>query len=83
MQGLQGGVTILCGGSFVHVPEALHGRDVALDALFGNVEFGNEAQQATVVTVEEHRAAVVALQVKTHQETSPQHSHPALLLCKP
>lgn len=60
MQGLQGGVTILCGGSFVHVPEALHGRDVALDALFGNVEFGNEAQQATVVTVEEHRAAVVA-----------------------
>lgn len=35
---VQGSVAVLCGGSLVHVPETLHGGDVPLDALLGEVE---------------------------------------------
>lgn len=65
VQSLQGSVTIFCGGSFVHISEALHGRDVALDALFWNVQFRNEGQQATLITVKKHGAAIMALQPHT------------------
>lgn len=38
VQCVQGSVAVLGGGSLVHVPEALHGGDVSLDALLGEVE---------------------------------------------
>lgn len=38
VQCVQGSVAVLGGGSLVHVPEALHGGDVPLDALLGEVE---------------------------------------------
>lgn len=39
VQCVQCSVAVLSGGSLVHVPEALHGGDVPLDALLGEVEF--------------------------------------------
>ena len=44
----------------VHVAEALHGRHVALDALFRDVQLGDKGQAAVVVVVKEHGAAIVA-----------------------
>lgn len=38
VQCIQGSVAVLGGGSLVHVPEALHGGDVPLDTLLGEVE---------------------------------------------
>lgn len=61
VQRLQGRVAVLSRGPLVHVAEALHGGHVALDALFWNVQFGDEGQAATVIVVKEHRAAVMAL----------------------
>lgn len=39
VQCVQRSVAVLGGGALVHVPEALHGRDVPLDTLLGEVEF--------------------------------------------
>lgn len=61
MQCVQGSVAVLSGGSLVHVPEALHGRDVPLDALLGEVELCHKCQCSTVVATEQHRATVVTL----------------------
>lgn len=61
MQGLQSAIAVLRGGSLVHVAEALHGRDVALDALLWNVQLGNKGQGAAVIEIEQHWTAVVAL----------------------
>lgn len=38
VQCVQCSVAVLGGGSLVHVPEALHGRDVPLDTLLGQVK---------------------------------------------
>ena len=61
MQRLQGRVAVLGRGPLVHVAEALHGRHVALDALFGYVQLGDEGQAAAVVVVKKHGAAIMAL----------------------
>lgn len=58
---VQGSVAVLSGGSLVHVPEALHGRDVPLDALLGEVELRDKRQRPTIIATEKHGAAVVAL----------------------
>lgn len=39
VQCVQRSVAVLGGGALVHVPEALHGRDVPLNTLLGEVEF--------------------------------------------
>lgn len=65
MQCVQGSVAVLGGGSLVHVPEALHGRDVPLDTLLGEVELRHKCQRSTVVATEQHGATVVALKTQT------------------
>lgn len=65
MQCVQGSVAVLSGGSLVHVPEALHGRDVPLDALLGEVELCHKRQRSTVVATEQHWATVVTLKRET------------------
>ena len=65
VQCVQGSVAVLRGGSLVHVPEALHGRDVPRDALLGQVQLGHEGQRAGIVATEQHGAAVVALDTET------------------
>lgn len=62
VHGLQGAVAVLCGGLLVHVAEALHGGDVALDALLWNIQLGNKGQGPAVIETEQHWAAVMALQ---------------------
>ena len=61
MQRLRGRVAVLGRGRLVHVAEVLHDRQVALDALFGDVQLGDEGQAAAVVVVKQHGAAIVAL----------------------
>lgn len=63
VQCVQRSVAVLGGGALVHVPEALHGRDVPLDTLLGEVEFGHEGQRPAVITTEKHGATVVALKM--------------------
>lgn len=75
VQGLQGAVAILCGGSLVHVAEALHGGDVALDALLWNVQLGNKGEGPTIIKTEQHWAAVVALQQEREHKVSMQLCH--------
>ena len=65
VQCVQGSVAVLRGGSLIHVPEALHGRDVPGDALLGQVQLGHEGQSPDVVATEQHGAAVVALDTET------------------
>ncbi len=64
MQGFQGAIAVLSGGPLVHVAKALHGRNVALDALLWNVQLGYEGQVSTVIKTEQHRAAIVTLMGK-------------------
>lgn len=64
VQCVQGSVAVLGGGSLVHVPEALHGRDVPLDTLLGEVELWHKYQRSTIVTTEQHGATVVALETQ-------------------
>lgn len=61
MQCVQCSVAVLGGGSLVHVPEALHGRDVPLDTLLGEVKLGHKCQRSAIVTTEQHGATVMAL----------------------
>lgn len=61
VQCVQGSVAVLSSGSLIHVPEALHGGDVPLDALLGEVQLGHKCQRSAVVTAEQHGATVVAL----------------------
>lgn len=61
MKGLQSAIAVLSSGSFVHVAEALHGRDVALDALLWNVQLGHEGQVSTIIKSEQHWAAIMTL----------------------
>lgn len=61
MQRVQGSVAVLSGGSLIHVPEALHGGDVPLDALLWEVQFGHKRQRSAVVAAEQHGATVMAL----------------------
>lgn len=70
MQRVQGSVAVLSGGSLVHVPEALHGRDVPLDALLREVQLGHKRQRSAVVAAEQHGAAVVALGAETREHRS-------------
>lgn len=63
VQCVQGSVAVLSGGSLIHVPEALHGGDVPLDALLREVQLGHKRQRSAVVAAEQHRATVVALRV--------------------
>ena len=51
VQCLQGCVSVLDNGLLVHI---------ALDALFGDVQLGDEGQAAVIVLVKEHGAAVMA-----------------------
>lgn len=67
MQCVQGSVAVLGGGSLVHVPEALHGGDVPLDALLGEVKLRHERQRPAVVATEQHGATVVALRTTETQ----------------
>ena len=69
VQCVQGSVAVLGGGSLVHVPEALHGGDVPLDTLLGEVELRHECQRSTVVATEQHGATVVALKRQTRFKT--------------
>lgn len=69
VQCVQGSVAVLSGGSLVHVPEALHGRDVPLDTLLGKVELGHKCQRSTIIAAEQHRATIVALDTQTHTHT--------------
>lgn len=65
VQCVQGSVAVLSGGSLIHVPEALHGGDVPLDALLREVQLGHKRQRSAVVAAEQHGATVVALGVQT------------------
>lgn len=80
MQCVQGSVAVLSGGSLVHVPEALHGRDVPLDALLGEVELCHKRQRSTVIATEQHRATVVTLKRETAELL--QRSWITINLCK-
>ena len=51
VQCLQGRVAVLSHGPLVHI---------VLDALFGDVQLGDEGQAAVIVLVKEHGAAVMA-----------------------
>ena len=51
VQCLQGHVAVVGHGPLVHV---------ALDVLFGDVQLGDEGQEAVIVLVNEHGAAVMA-----------------------
>lgn len=62
VQCVQGSVAVLGSGSLVHVPEALHGRNVPLDTLLGEVELWHKCQHSPIVTTEQHGATVVALE---------------------
>lgn len=64
VQCVQGSVAVLSGGSLIHVPEALHGGDVPLDALLGEVQLGDKCQRSAVVAAEQHGATVVALRMQ-------------------
>lgn len=70
MQCVQCSVAVLRGGSLVHVPEALHGGDVPLDALLGEVELRHKRQRSTVVAAEQHGATVVALKTGSRVTTA-------------
>lgn len=72
MQCVQGSVAVLSGGSLIHVPEALHGGDVPLDALLREVQLGHKCQRAAVVAAEQHGATVVALRMKARARHSPE-----------
>lgn len=52
VQCVQGSVAVLGGGSLIHVPKALHGGDVPLDALLRQVQLGHERQRSAVVAAE-------------------------------
>lgn len=70
MQCVQGSVAVLSGGSLIHVPEALHGGDVPLDALLREVQFGHKRQRSAVVAAEQHGATVVTLRMQTRAQHS-------------
>lgn len=62
VQCVQCSVAVIGCGSLVHVPEALHGRDVPLDTLLGEVKLWHKCQRSAIVTTEQHGATVMALE---------------------